>query len=175
MRAARAALRSASALDADAAALAARALQQPSAEGDTGSDLQLLHLREARAWLPVSAAAARRVLGAVDPGLARELERRRLPAAEVRTALADAARIAVSATSAPAGGARPAGEAEAALASLEDRDASAARALRLELRKRAPALPPRPYRLANGRPEPWRPMDLDWATVQSVADAEGAR
>ena len=174
LRAARAALRSTSPLDADVTVLAARVLQQPSAEGNTGSDLQLLHLREARAWLPVSAAAARRVLGAVDPGLARELERRHLPAAEVRAALADAARIAVSATPAP-GGARPAGEAEAALASLEDRDAPAARALRLELRKRAPALPPRPYRLANGRPEPWRPMDLDWAAVQSVADAEDAR
>ena len=176
LRAARAALRSAGALDPDTAALAARPLQQPSAEGDSGSDLQLLRLREARSWLGVSPAAARRVLGGAEPGLARELERRRLSAAEVRSALADVARILASASPrVPAVAVRGAGELEAALAPLEDRDPAAARTLRAELRQRAPAPRPLPYRLANGRPEPWRPMDLDWPAVQTVADAEDAR
>jgi hypothetical protein len=178
-RAARAALRSAAAAAPDLTALAARTLRQPSAEGDGAADQSLLRLREARGWLPISAAAARRALGDRDTGLARELERRRLPASEVRSALADVARILASASPAgatPAPGPRgDAAQAEAALAGLEDRDAAAARALRAELRKRAPGEPARTYRVASGRPEPWRPMDLDWTAVQIVVDAEGVQ
>ncbi|MGE5125381.1 MAG: hypothetical protein ACM3PV_03760, partial [Betaproteobacteria bacterium] len=171
VRAARAALRTAATADPDAMALAARALRQ--AEGDWGTDVQLLRLRAARAWLPASPAAARRALGARSPGLARELERRRLPASEVRAALSDVARMltAASEAAAPPG---DAAEVEAALAALEDRDAKAAGSLRAELRRLASPVAARPYRLANGRPEPWRPMDLDWPALRMVLDAEGA-
>jgi predicted Zn-dependent protease len=172
VRAARAALRTAAAADADAMALAARALRQ--GEGDSGTDVPLLQLRAARAWLPSSPAAARNALGARNPGLARELERRRLPASEVRSALEDVARMLTvpSDTAATAGAAAGA---EAALAALEDRDPAASGTLRAELRRLASPVAARPYRLANGRPEPWRPMDLDWPALRTVLDAEGAR
>ena len=170
LRAGRAALRTVGPLEATAAALATRALQQPAMDelGQPWLDAQLLRLRAARALLPAAPAAARVALGDVDAGLARELERRRMPSAEVRAATADIARVL------SVGG--NAASADVAVSALEDRDPAAARALRAELQRlRAPVAPPPPYRLASGRPEPWRPRDLDWPTLQAVLDAEGVR
>jgi len=88
-----------------------------------------------------------------------------MSSADVRAAVADLARVLAGSAGA-----------EIALSSLEDRDATAARALRAELQRLAgPKGAPPPYRLAAGRPEPWRPRDLDWPVVQAVLDAEGVR
>jgi hypothetical protein len=169
LRAARAALRTVAPGDPDAMELARRALEPPAAPtlGDTWGDSRVLALRAARALGPAYPAAARAALGAFDPSLAVDLDRRRLPAAEVRGALADVARLSA--------GAGDAAAAETALAAFEDRAPGDVRALRVEVRKAVPVAPPLPYRVHDGRPEPWRPRDLDWSTVEALLDREGER
>ena len=111
--------------------------------------------------------AARSALGGFDPSLAADLDRRRLPAAEVKAALADVARVSAASGDTAA--------VDAALAAFEDRAPADARALRAQVRAGAPVAPPRPYRLLDGRPEPWRPRDLDWSAVEVLLDREGVR
>ncbi len=169
LRVARVALRSVAPADPELMALAERAIEQPAMQtlGQPFGDARFLHLRAARALLPLSPRAARSALGGQDPDLARDLERRRMPAADVRAALADLARL--------QGGAEPAA-ADAALAALEDRSPSEGKELRAEIaRLAARSGPPAPYRLVDGRPEPWRPRDLAWSVLETALDAEGVR
>ncbi len=169
LRVARVALRSVAPADPELMALAERAIEQPAMEalGQPFGDARFLHLRAARALLPLSPRAARSALGGQDHDLVRDLERRRMPAADVRAALADLARL--------QGGAEPAA-ADAALAALEDRSPSEGKELRAEIaRLAARSGPPAPYRLLDGRPEPWRPRDLAWSVLETALDAEGVR
>lgn len=170
LRAARAALRSCAPLEEDASLLAARTLRQPGFDGDAWRDQQILDLRAARSWLPRSAPTAAAILEDVQVTVADELERRRMPQSELVASLADVVRTLTR--SAPAGRPNPP-SAEAALAALEDRDPTRARAVRAEMR--SATAPPPPYRVLDGRPEAWRPMDLDWGVVRAVLDAEGIR
>ena len=175
LRAARASLRSAAPADEEMTIFAARALRQPGFEGETWHDQQLLQLRAGRSWLARSPVVAQALLASVEPSLAEELERRRLPRAEVTASLLDVARALGSPRPGVTGTRATGAAVESTLAALEDRDAATARTLREELLKLAHSAPPPPYRIANGRPEAWRPMDLDWNVVQSVLDAEGIR
>jgi hypothetical protein len=168
VRAARAALRTISPGDPDAMELARRALAPPAAAelGDTWGDGRVLGLRAARTVAPFAPKAARALLAdSFDPGFAADLDRRRLPGAEVRDALADVARLSATTGDAAA--------TEAALAAFEDRAPAEARALRAAVRAAAPFAPPRAYRLQDGRPEPWRPRDLDWSAVEALLGREG--
>jgi hypothetical protein len=169
VRAARAALRTAAPGDPDAMTLAGRAIAQPWASElvESWRDDRLLDLRAARALWPAAPRAARSRLGDLEPTLASDLERRRLPSAEARAALADALRVLAAAGDAASSA--------SALSALEDQAPAEARTLRGEVAALAPAERPRPFRLAEGRPEPWRPRDLDWAAVESQLDAEGVR
>jgi hypothetical protein len=100
-----------------------------------------------------------------DPaGFAQDLTRRRMPRASVDATLADLARVLLRT------GDRAS---DALLALLEDRNPGLARSLRAEPRD-TPA-PVRPFRIADGKPAPWRPQDLDWAAVTTALAAEGQR
>jgi hypothetical protein len=170
LRAARAALRTVAPDDTEMAALAQRALAEPGMDelGEPWGDVRLLRLRTARGLLASSPRSAGAALGGFDAGLDQDLQRRRLPSSEVRAAMADLARLATLMSDR--------GAAESALAAVEDLGPAEARALRAELRRlAAPAGPPPPWRLADGRPQPWRPRDLDRATLAAAVDAEGAR
>jgi hypothetical protein len=66
--------------------------------------------------------------------------------------------------------------ADAAVAAVEDRSPSEGKVLRAEIAQLAARSdPPPPYRLVDGRPEPWRPRDLDWSVVETALEAEGVR
>jgi hypothetical protein len=165
---ARAALRTVA--PADEAAMRQAALVLRDAPGglleDPAADIALLNLRAARGLMRAWPRAALDVLGPRD-GLttARELTRRRIPSAEVDSALADIARIAAK------GG--PARGSESALSALDQRSPDLARAVRLEIREAAKPAPLPGYRLASGVPTPYRPRDLGWSLLQAVLAAEG--
>ncbi len=168
--AARAALRTAAPGNDVAMRLAAAVLRE--APGgvleDPTADVELLNLRAARGLWGAWPRAALGVLGPRDgEALASELTRRRIPRAEVDSALADVARIAAS------GG--PPRASDSALAALDLRSPDLARAVRLEIRARSkPAAPPG-YLVVSGTPAPYRPRDLGWPLVQAVAAAEEQR
>jgi len=87
-----------------------------------------------------------------------------MPRAEIDATLADLMRLA------------PPGGVESLHAQLEDRDAARARALREELRQRDGARQaPSPFRIAEGKPAPYRPRDLSWSVVMAALDAEVVR
>ncbi len=168
VRAARAALRTVA--PADEAAMRRAAIVLRDAPGglleDPASDVDLLNLRAARSLWRAWPRAALDVLGPRDgPTTAKELTRRRLPRAEVDSALADMARIAAK------GG--PARSSDSALSALDLRSPDLARAVRLELREASKPAPPPGYRLASGAPTPYRPRDLGWSLLQAVVAAEG--
>jgi hypothetical protein len=172
VRAARAALRTVAPGDEEALRLAAAVLQHTSWPGSSEAyrDVSFLRLRIARALLPRSWRAAVREAGALDEvtGLAADLRRRRLPSADVTAALADAVRLA-------AWSRRPDWE-EPLMSAVEDRRPEEARSLRAELRDITRLQgPPPPFRLAEGRPAPYRPRDLDLAMVSAALDREHMR
>ena len=175
LRAGRAALRSAAPVEEEMTVLAARTLGQPGFDGDSWRDQQFLKLRAARSWLARSPLVARALVAGLDASIASELERRRLPRTEIVASLVDMTRALATPAAVTAPGRGNAAAVESTLAALEDRDAATARTLRAELQKLATPSSPPAYRIANGRPEAWRPMDLDWTVVQAVLDAEGIR
>jgi hypothetical protein len=166
--AARAALRSIAPADDETLRLVSATLAG-APEGSSYDDTLFLAWRGARGDLARSWRAAR---GAADlPGadwLTQELRRRRLRAADIDASLADLARLAT-----PAGDARTA---DAAVAALELRQPVAAATLRAELRALRPATPLRPFHLApNGAIEALRPRTLDWPLVAAALVQEVSR
>ncbi len=167
---ARAALRSLAPAEEGALLRAALALASPTMEGlgPAGSDASVLRLRAARGLLPESGRAARRALGEVDAsGLAEDLDRRRFPRKETNAALADVARV-LAAAEEHAG-------VEAMLAVLSDRGSEGIVELRAEIAAARAPEAPRAFRLADGRPAPWRPRDLTFRLVADMLAAEENR
>jgi hypothetical protein len=164
---ARAALRTAGSGEEEALRLAAETLEDPTLEtiGDPTGDAVLLRIRTARGLLPASLRAARTAAGTLGEGVLEDLQKRRMGRAEIDAVLVDLARLAQTAPIL-----------ETLTTELEDRDPAHARALRAELREReAPHGPPPPYRMSGGRPEPYRPRDLDWSLLTRALDAGGLR
>ena len=65
---------------------------------------------------------------------------------------------------------------DAALTVLSERGASGLASLRTETAAmRRPTGPPPAFRLADGKPAPYRPRDLDWRVLASVLDAGAPR
>jgi hypothetical protein len=135
--------------------------------GSAQPDQALLQLRMARGLLPRSWRAARTALGTPSPEeLANDLRRRRFRRALIDGALSDVARIA-----ARAGDSRGT---DVALAVLGERGAADLAALRAETAAlQRPSVPPQPFRMADGKPAPYRPRDLDWRVLTLVLDAGG--
>jgi hypothetical protein len=170
VRAARAALRTVAPGDEAAMRLAAAVLREaPSGVlEDPTTDVELLNLRAARGLAQAWPAAAVEVLGPRDgPATEAELTRRRIPRADIDSALADVARI--------AGKGVPAHAADSALAALDLRSPDLARAVRLEIRNASLPAPPPGYLIVSGVPAPYRPRDLSWPLLQELLAAEGAR
>jgi hypothetical protein len=168
--AARAALRAVTPADEGSMRLAAAVLHDTpnGVLDDPTADVELLNLRAARGLLPTWPRAASEALGQRDGATtANELVRRRLPKADVDSALADVARIAMQGGSAQG--------ADSALSSLDLRNPDLARAVRLEIRDGSKPAPPPGYRLASGIPAPYRPRDLGWPLIHGVLAAEGQR
>ncbi len=169
--AARSALRAVRAEDEEPMRLAAAALEDPAMDtlGSQRADEALLDLRIARRLASRSWRAARSALGAPSPSaLAEDLRRRRFRRVEIDDALADVARLAARADDART--------LDAALAVLSERGASGLAALRTEAAAlRRPEGPPPAFRLADGKPAPYRPRDLDWRVLASVLDAGAPR
>jgi hypothetical protein len=168
--AARAGLRTVAPADEGAMRLAAAVLRvAPSGVlEDATADVEVLNLRAARSLFRAWPRAALEILGQRDgPRTVVELTRRRIPRADIDSALADVARIAAK------GG--PPHAADSALSALDLRNPDLARAVRMENRDRAHPAPPPGYWMASGAPVPYRPRDLGWPLLQAVVAAEGKR
>lgn len=167
--AARAALRTSAPADENTVRLVLAARANLPGLNDDASDDEFLALRIARGLGARSARGALGQFSGSDPhGLAADLERRRLPAAEIAGALSELARLRAR------NGER--GAALQAVDALEARRLGETTKLRAELPGLLPPAVKRTYSVGrDGSVQALRPMHLDWPLLAALLNAEATR
>jgi len=168
--AARSVLRTAAPGEEEPLRLALLTLDDPALQslGKTEADAAFLQLRIARSLLASSWRGAAVALASFDETRSEDLQSRRMPKADVLSALSDVGRIATRA--------KDARSLEAALTAIEDLSPEVGRKLRAELKElQRPEGPPRNFRYASGKLAAYRPRDLDWSVLDAVLAWEVAR